>query len=94
LVRSVAHYSILHGHMRPTLGRNAQYCCERYSVPLHAINYCHSVVERVCLKRYTQADYDHVLLILELVKVKRRFLTIDNMTEQDASMLIDYVCSF
>ena len=49
---------------------------------------------QLCLKRYTQADHDHVLLILELVKVKRRFLTIANMTEQYASMLIYYVCSF
>lgn len=58
------------------------------------ISCCPSVLERVCLKRYTQTDYDHVLLILELLMVKRRFLTIDNMTEQDASMPIDYVCSF
>jgi len=86
LIRYISHYGIFHGHMHSTMGHNVCHCTERYSSSLPAD------VDAVRMSRYSYDDYVQVLFIIELVMLQSGIIFAD-ISSQDASFILNYVCT-
>ena len=80
--------------MHSTLGHNAQYCCERYSVVSHSTLCSYSVIQRACYSRYTRDDYNRTLFVLELIMLRLGILNVELFNKHEITEFINYVCSF